>query len=279
MTPLDVIKIRLQGHGGANLHTASETFFKILRTEGWPSLYRGFLPTMAMSLPGTVVYFVGYERVRDFLLLENQDERIIRSEVVPLISGAIARVFAATAVSPLELIRTRMQFKGLEAGKLKPVTLELAQSIRTDGTKVLWRGLHPTLWRDVPFSAIYWSVLEPTKSKLTRMITNYQRHEPTWIQNTAISFGCGAISGAIAAAITTPFDVAKTRQQLILHDVPSSTRKQNGCPSTTWKQLKEIWREDKWRGLTRGMGPRVAKVAPACAIMIGSYEFGKSVLQ
>ena len=267
--------MRLQGQGGTSLHTASETFFKILRTEGWPSLYRGFLPTMAMSLPGTVVYFVGYERVRD-ILIENQ---LIRSELVPMISGAVARVFAATAVSPLELIRTRMQFKGIESGKLKPVTSELFRSIRSEGTRVLWRGLQPTLWRDVPFSAIYWSILEPSKSKIIKMISENQKHDPSWLQATIVSFGCGAVSGSIAAALTTPFDVAKTRQQLILDHTKPSADKIRSCPSTTWIQLKAIWKEDKWRGLTRGMGPRVAKVAPACAIMIGSYEFGKSILK
>lgn len=271
VTPLDVVKVRLQGH--EQLHTASDTFFRILRTEGWQSLYRGFLPTMAMSLPGTVVYFVGYEKVRDALIRENGG--IVKKEFVPLISGAVARVFAATAVSPFELIRTRMQFKGLQNGKLKPVTLELGASIRSEGIKVLWRGLQPTLWRDVPFSAIYWSILEPSKSKMIRLISGNEI-EPTWMQNTLVSFACGAVSGAIAAALTTPFDVAKTRQQLILN-LKNEPRK-NGCPSTTWIQLKQIWGEDGWRGLTRGMGPRIAKVAPACAIMIGSYEFGKSVL-
>ena len=275
VTPLDVVKVRLQGQlkgHASNPHpflTASETFIKILRQEGWLSLYRGFLPTMAMSLPGTVVYFVGYERVRDYLV-KNEG---IREEVVPLAAGSLARIFAATSVSPLELIRTRMQFKGIEKGKLRPVIQELIQSIKQEGFNVLWRGLQPTLWRDVPFSAIYWSILEPTKSWIIKKF--YSNTEHQLAHNTLVSFGCGAFSGAIAAVLTTPFDVAKTRQQLLLNGNVNSQGSK--CPSTTWHQLKQIWKEDRWKGLTRGMTPRVAKVAPACAIMIGSYEFGKSI--
>lgn len=266
-----MVKVRLQGQlkgdhqSHRSLLTASEAFFKILKSEDWLSLYRGFLPTMAMSLPGTVVYFVGYERVRDGL-----GEDLVKKELVPLLAGSTARIFASTVVSPLELIRTRMQFKGIEQGKLKPVLRELSTAVRSEGVfKVLWRGLQPTLWRDVPFSAIYWAILEPSKSFLIRKRRGDTESELLWWQNTLISFGCGAFSGAISAALTTPFDVAKTRQQL----------KEPSSPSSTWIQLKQIWKEEGWRGLTRGMVPRVAKVAPACAIMIGSYEFGKSVIK
>ena len=215
-----------------------------------------------------MVYFVGYERVRDSL----EGWGGLRKEVVPLVAGSVARVFAAMTVSPLELIRTRMQFRGIEDGKLKPVVMDLVQSIRSGGFRVMWRGLQPTLWRDVPFSAIYWTVLEPSKHFITTRIL--QGEEVTWWQNTLVSFVCGAISGSLAAAITTPFDVAKTRQQLLLK---TPAIKSSRCPSSTWHQLKQIWREDQWKGLTRGMGLRIAKVAPACAIMIGSYEFGKVV--
>lgn len=34
-------------------------------------------------------------------------------------------------------------------------------------------------------------------------------------------------------------------------------------------------KEHGYSGLYAGLAPRVAKIAPACAIMIGSYEFCK----
>ena len=76
----------------------------------------------------------------------------------------------------------------------------------------------------------------------------------------------------MAAALTTPFDVAKTRRQVSLAHHPPSTPIP---PYSLVNQLKEIWRTEGAKGLTRGIVPRVAKVAPACAIMISSYEVGK----
>ena len=36
--------------------------------------------------------------------------------------------------------------------------------------------------------------------------------------------------------------------------------------------LNKVVSDHGYRGLYAGLGPRIAKVAPACAIMIGSYE-------
>jgi len=40
--------------------------------------------------------------------------------------------------------------------------------------------------------------------------------------------------------------------------------------------MKRIYRSDGIGGLFTGYVPRIVKVAPACAIMISTYEYGKS---
>lgn len=41
--------------------------------------------------------------------------------------------------------------------------------------------------------------------------------------------------------------------------------------------IYHIWKEEGVAGLFRGWVPRTLKVAPACAIMISSYEVGKKM--
>lgn len=74
------------------------------------SLWSGLSPTLVLAVPATVVYFVTYENLR--LLLKDRHGGI-QPSWGPLIAGAAARFWAVTLVSPLELIRTKMQSKKL----------------------------------------------------------------------------------------------------------------------------------------------------------------------
>lgn len=124
----------------------------------------------------------------------------------------------------------------------------------------------------------------------------------------AVAFTSGAVSGMFAATITTPFDLAKTLMQVHELDttsansnrgagsslynhgstasasISSGTRNSSATSSTTTSGaaavprvidvLRSIVQQDGWSGLFRGLSPRIVKVAPACAIMISTYELG-----
>lgn len=131
--------------------------------------------------------------------------------------------------------------------------------IQQKGIKTLWTGILPTLLRDVPFSAIYWGTYENTKKRFV-----YKRE---FVRN----FVCGYISGCLAAIITNPIDVVKTRMQASFRD-PSNHY------HTTLNSIKTIIQEDGYKGFLRGMGPRLLRIGPSSAIMISTYELSKKVL-
>ena len=58
-------------------------------------------------------------------------------------------VWAATVISPLELIRTKMQSEKLT---YRQVHTAIKGMLRHEGFLSLWKGLGPSLLRDVPFS-------------------------------------------------------------------------------------------------------------------------------
>uniref|UniRef100_A0A3Q1JG85 Mitochondrial glutathione transporter SLC25A39 n=1 Tax=Anabas testudineus TaxID=64144 RepID=A0A3Q1JG85_ANATE len=299
VTPLDVVKIRLQAqqtpfHQGkcflycnglmdhiyvcqnrtsctswyktpTHFNGTLDAFVKITRYEGLRSLWSGLPPTLIMAVPATIIYFTCYDRLRDFLRYGLG----FQGSHIPLVAGGLARLGAVTVISPLELVRTKMQSRRLSYSELRVC---IRSAVAQDGLLSLWRGWGPTVLRDVPFSALYWFNYELVKVQLCEQARMPQA-------NFSISFTAGAISGAIAAILTLPFDVVKTRRQIQLGEMDTLGGVFLLITVSTWHIMKEIWTELGYRGLFAGFMPRVIKVAPACAVMISTYEFGKAFFQ
>ncbi|POS87063.1 hypothetical protein EPUL_002975 [Erysiphe pulchra] len=265
---------------------------KIAHNEGLTTLWRGLFPTLVMGIPANIIYFTGYDWLR---FDDNSPVRKIFPETwAPLVSGSSARILAGTAVSPIEMIRTRMQAARVVGGNNYVRTLKGIQKIIAEnGYLILWRGLTLTLWRDVPFSAIYWTGYENLKKKFimsrserlalhrqtdgsnrqSNVSRSQENQEATFVE----SFLSGAISGAFASFITMPFDVGKTRRQVFIGKKDLTKKSKLIAPEerSMIRFLWHIFKEEGAAGLWRGWTPRALKVAPACAIMISSYEVGK----
>ncbi|KAL1132208.1 hypothetical protein AAG570_010165 [Ranatra chinensis] len=303
VTPLDVVKIRLQAQQKAlvtnkcflycnglmdhlctcvssngnnsqrhwyqrpsHFNGTLDAFIKIGKNEGVLSLWSGLSPTLVLALPATVVYFVTYEQLRTRLKDWACRDCSNRPQPLwaPLIAGCTARLWAATAVSPLELIRTKMQSKKLSYLEVHEALKSLLQY---HGWRGLWKGLGPTLLRDVPFSGIYWVTYEKFK-----MMNN---NKSTF----AYSFLGGSIAGSLAAFITTPFDVVKTYRQIEMAEKEILSEPPMLCGASTFSVICNIYKKNGLSGLFTGLVPRVVKVAPACAIMVATFEYGKSFFQ
>ncbi|KAG4304225.1 hypothetical protein PORY_002406 [Pneumocystis oryctolagi] len=240
-----------------------ETMIRISRNEGFTALWRGLSPTLVMALPSTVIYFVGYDHLRQYF----------SSPIAPLFCGAFSRAMSATVISPLELFKVRLQSAvhcPNSTSIFSTVIIGIQDMVKTQGLQSLWKGLSPTLWRDVPFSGFYWMGYERIKSFLTNYAEPFKSLNPRTSEFVK-SFISGGISGSIASLITHPFDSAKTRRQIRYNSLGTMS----SIKESTWKVMNDIFNESGVRGLFRGAVPRMLKVSPACSIMISSYEFGK----
>ncbi|KAJ1852578.1 Carrier protein, mitochondrial [Coemansia sp. RSA 1722] len=259
--------------GGAQISGTVAGMRYIARTEGVRTLWRGLSPTLVASGPSTVIYFVGYDYLRQWMGRQvRQSGWGPYEKYVSLLAGCLARTTAVTAISPLELVRTRMQSSA--SHNLATVMHGISRDIRSGGVGTLWRGLVPTLWRDVPFSALYWFGFERWKENVYTPLFG-ARHKDDMATQIAVAFCSGASSGIVAATLTTPFDVAKTRRQIEQHaDTRSHLPQHPRLPQI----LRHIAATEGFGGLFAGLAPRLMKVAPSCAIMISTYEFGKLLL-
>lgn len=218
-----------------------------------------WLPSSVIGVPSSTAYMVMY----DYLLRQVMPVVIPFPSVVPLAAGVFARSIVSSVVSPLELIRTNLQSTPTLPNTprtLKSVLSSLEAIVRAHGVRHLWRGLEPTLWRDVPFSGLYWASYEGMK----------RRFEKRGRSGPSVAFICGATSGTAAALLTSPFDVLKTRRQALVMSMP-------GQRTHALPLLRQMVLTEGVSALFAGLGPRIAKIAPACGIMIASYEVCSSL--
>jgi solute carrier family 25, member 39/40 len=210
-----------------------------------------------IGVPASTSYILTY----DYLLNTALPPLVPTSaqSMIPLTAGILARSSIATITSPLELLRTNLQSTPLSSGNphtLRSVLASLRTLVKSSGPLSLWRGLGPTLWRDVPFSGLYWASYEAWKKQF-----NWRGHE-----GATIAFFSGAISGTTAALVTSPFDTLKTRRQALIMTAT------NNSVTGTFPLLMQILKTEGAASLFAGIGPRMAKIAPACGIMIACYE-------
>lgn len=109
-----------------------------------------------------------------------------------------------------------------------------------------------TLTMTVPFTAVQFSTYESAKKVLN----------PAGVYSPWTHAAAGAVAGGVAAALTTPLDVAKT----LLQTRGTSTDPEIRSTSGMLEACRIIKKRDGFRGFTRGLTPRVLTCMPSNAL-------------
>ncbi|KAJ6418753.1 hypothetical protein OIU84_002015 [Salix udensis] len=204
-----------------------DVFYKIIRQEGIARLWRGTNAGLVLAMPTVGIYLPCYDLFRNWLedlAAQNVPEPACRYLKHLKLVNLLEFGKHYTRSSPMSEVQT--MFKTREA------------------TASCGQGMGAQLARDVPYSAICWSTLEPIRRSLLR---------------------------SLAAAATCPLDVAKTRRQIEKDPV-------RALRMTTRQTLMEVWRDGGIRALFTGVGPRVGRAGPSVGIVVSFYEVVKYAL-
>lgn len=261
--PLDTVKTKLQMRGASQLYAGLgtvEVMGRVLKENGIGGLYSGVSAVLVGSTISSAIYFGTCEFAKAFLISKTTLLQI-PSLAIPPVAGALGNVVSSAVMVPKELITQRMQ-----AGAPGRSWQVLLATVEREGIWGLYAGYSATILRNLPTGVLSFSSFEYLKAAVLNK-TKKPHLEPLQ------SVCCGALAGAISAFLTTPLDVVKTR--LMTQGIGIKAGLKNEIAASAYKgfssTLHQIWREEGWLGLTRGIGPRV--LHSSCFAALGYFAF------
>ncbi|CAI0473645.1 unnamed protein product [Linum tenue] len=173
--PLDTIRTKMVAPGGEALGGVIGTFRYMIQTEGFFSLYKGLVPSLASMAPAGAVFYGVYDILKTGYLHSpegkariqhmNQEGQELNAfdqlELGPyrtLLYGAIAGCCSEAATYPFEVVRRQLQMQ-VRATKMNAVATCL-KIVEHGGIPALYAGLIPSLLQVLPSAAISYFVYE-----------------------------------------------------------------------------------------------------------------------
>ncbi|KAJ5679710.1 hypothetical protein N7462_007954 [Penicillium macrosclerotiorum] len=157
-----VIKQRMQVHGSVHksLMQCAKTLY---RTEGLQAFYVSYPTTLCMTVPFTATQFVAYESISKVMNPSQEYDPFTHC-----MAGGLAGAFAAGITTPLDVVKTLLQTRGLaESEEIRSARgLFNAAAIikRQFGWSGFLRGMRPRIISTMPSTAICWTSYEMAKA-------------------------------------------------------------------------------------------------------------------
>lgn len=271
--PVDTCKTRLQSENG---------FWK---TGGFRGIYNGILPVIAASIPIAATFFLVYSTIKDLIpicsngmfpdsFIFTDDGPKPNSESIELVflinflinsfAASLGEMCAGLIRTPIEIVKQKRQVSKIE---YRAIDI-LMHAYKSEGLiNGIYRGYGITIMRDIPFSMIQYPIYEFLTEVTPKLSDNI---------TLLLNAGYGSVAGAIASALTTPLDVAKTRIQLADLDPSSDYTPQQRNP---FRILRLLYRQKGIQGIFSGFVPRVMWTTVGGFIWFGTYKLVKYVLE
>ncbi|CAG9325765.1 unnamed protein product [Blepharisma stoltei] len=265
--PFDTIKTFAQAES-TKMITFSDTA-KLVRKEGILRMWHGVSTVICGCVPAHAAYFSIYEFSKSHFDIQSNSQYYLWSTAI---TGALASTSHDIILNPMDVVKQRVQLNRIK-GPFK-MMLEI---IKTEGFFSLYRSLLITILMNWPNAALFMTFYENLKSHF------FSDGKVTMLGY----FSCAGISSALAAGLTTPLDVIKTRLQTQNEESPLYKNKGFGMDKKDKRKLryksiydtaKLIYLEDGALGFVKGIVPRMLFFLPGAAVSWSVYEYTKRLI-
>lgn len=257
--PIDSIKTRLQ---------ASTRAVDYQKQASHISKFKGLLSPMLASFPCSATFMLSYEYTK-YWLRNRPDSGGPLGQLSftsqNMLAASVGECTQALIRSPSEVIKQNMQL-----GTHGSMSESIRNVWRLQGLGGFYAGYFSLILREVPFSAIQFSLYEQIKLHQIEQEAKRSGRPVGEVKLSPLQLALnGIVVGSFSGFIVTPFDVLKTKQ--MTHDLQM---KKLGMGTA----LKEVWADAGVRGLYRGGAIRAFYIGVGGFAFFGMYENLKSYL-
>lgn len=203
MTPIDVVKTRIQLEPTVYNTGMVGSFKKVVSSEGAGALTTGLGPTvLGYSLQGAFK-FGGYEVFKkQFIEYLGLDSARKYKNSIYIGSSALAEFFADIALCPLEATRIRLVSQPTFANGLVG---GFSRIMKEEGLGSFYNGFTPILFKQIPYNIAKFLVFERAAESIYEAVGT-PKSELSGSSKTGIDLGAGIIAGCAAAFVSQPAD-------------------------------------------------------------------------
>ena len=252
-----------------------DCFRQAVKTDGFLGLYRGISAPLVGAAAETSSLFLFESVGRETLYTSGVCPRGQALSLPALwFTGAFSGVFTSFVLTPIELVKCKIQVPaladGVSASPLGPLSV-VRDIFRHEGLLGFWHGQWGTLIREAGGCAAWFGAKETVTSLFYRLKTPSTASEPEkqrilsqplplWEQAVA-----GASAGVSYNFLFFPADTIKSRMQTT--PLGGSEQKR-----TFWKEGVALWQQHGIKGMYRGCGITCLRSAPSSAFIFIVYD-------
>lgn len=265
MTPIDVVKTRIQLDPQVYNKGMVGSFKQIIKTEGVGALLTGLGPTvLGYSMQGAFK-FGGYEFFKkQFIGFLGYDTAKQYKNSIYIGSSALAEFFADIALCPLEATRIRLVSQPTFANGLIGGFSRIAKE---EGIGSFYNGFTPILFKQIPYNIAKFLVFERAAEAIYGAIPTPKNQLSNGAQ-TAVNLGAGIIAGCAAAIVSQPADTLLSKV--------NKTKKAPG--QSTIGLLGQLAKQLGFKGSFAGLPTRLVMVGTLTSLQFTIYGSLKKAL-
>ncbi|XP_062522632.1 solute carrier family 25 member 3-like [Corticium candelabrum] len=255
LVPLDLVKCRIQvdpAKYGSLLKALKIT----VKENGVRGLALGWAPTfIGYSMQG-LFKFGCYEVFKSlYSSLLGEERTYLWRTSLYLAASASAEFFADIALAPMEAVKVRIQ---TQPGWETTLRTGVPRIMREEGLAGFYKGVVPLWGRQIPYTMMKFACFERTVEALYRYVVPKKRDDCSKPEQLVVTFAAGYIAGIFCALVSHPAD-----------SIVSKLNSDSG--STMFQAARDLG----FKGMWKGLGPRILMIGTLTALQWFIYDFVK----